>query len=181
MIPIVYEFNTKEGKVSQQQTKKDTQQKTLSVDVLHYYSKSMWMWKMWPQQRCDLDWLQWHANQHNWFKVSLLSFVVNGYYLRFDDCILKHKMFAPDWSVCVTLSLSHFFSVSCPRCTKLTRWGGRRGETCWPSSVSARTAAKLCPIRGRSLRQRFTETGATPLLQHPRGSCMHRHDTHRKI
>lgn len=28
MIPIAYEFNTKEGKVSQQQTKKDMQQKT---------------------------------------------------------------------------------------------------------------------------------------------------------
>lgn len=69
-------------------------------------------------------------------------------------------------------------SVSSPLCTKLTRCGERRGETCSPSSVSVRTATKLCPIRGRNLKQRFTEMGVTLLLQHPQGSSMHKHNTY---
>lgn len=69
-------------------------------------------------------------------------------------------------------------SVSSPLCTKLTRWGGRRGKICLPSSVFVKTATKLCPIRGRSLKPRFTEMGVTLLLQHPQGLCMHTHNTH---
>lgn len=65
-----------------------------------------------------------------------------------------------------------FLSVSCPLCTKPTRWGERRGETCWPSSASARTATKA--IRSRSPRQRFTEKGVTLSPRRPQGLCMHR-------